>query len=77
MKKMRRRYDREFEISVVAELEGGKPLAQIARGHGIHTSLPSRWRDELADNLEKAFRGNGKRYKDPARMAVLEKMLDN
>jgi len=35
MKKTRRRYDREFKISVVAELEGGKPPAQIAREHGI------------------------------------------
>ncbi len=26
MKKTRRRYDREFKISVVAELESGKPL---------------------------------------------------
>jgi transposase len=50
MKKMRRRYDREFKISVVAELVGGKPPAQIAREHGIHPSLPSRWRDELAEN---------------------------
>jgi transposase len=31
MKKKRRRYDREFKISVVAELESGKPVAQIAR----------------------------------------------
>ena len=31
MKKTRRRYDREFKISVVAELESGKPPSQIAR----------------------------------------------
>jgi len=31
MKKTRRGYDREFKISVVSELEGGRPLAQIAR----------------------------------------------
>jgi transposase len=36
MKKTRRRYDLEFKISVVAELESGKPPAQIAREHGIH-----------------------------------------
>jgi transposase len=64
MKKTRRRYDREFKILVVAELEGGKPLAQIAREHVIHPSLLSRWRDELAENPERAFRGNGKRYKE-------------
>jgi len=39
MNKTRRRYDREFKISVVAELESGKLLAQIAREYGIHPGL--------------------------------------
>jgi len=67
MKKMRRRYDREFKISVVTELEGGKTPAQIAREHGIHPSFPSRWRKELAMNPETAFRGNGRKCKESAR----------
>jgi transposase len=75
MKKTRRRYDREFKISVVAELESGKPPAQIAREHGIHPSLPPRWRDELAEYPEIAFSGNGNTYKDQARIAELERML--
>jgi|WetSurMetagenome_2_1015567.scaffolds.fasta_scaffold47246_3 transposase len=75
MKKTRRRYDREFKISVVAELESGKPLAQIAREHSIHLALPSRWREELAENPEKAFSGNGNQYKDQARIAELERLL--
>jgi|GEM_PF-4124801 transposase len=49
MKKTRRRYDREFKISVVAELEAGKPLAQIALEYGVYTSLHAGWRDELAE----------------------------
>jgi transposase len=69
------RYNREFKISVVAELEGGKPLVQIAREQGIHPSLPSRWRDELAEDPEKAFSGNGNKYKDQARIAELERLL--
>ena len=75
MKRTRQRYDRAFKISVVAELESGKPLSKIAREHGIHPSLPSRWRDELADNPEKAFSGNGNKYKDQARIAELERLL--
>jgi len=75
MKRTRRRYDRDFKISVIAELEGGKTSAQIAREHGIHPGLPSRWRDELAENPEKAFSGNGKRYKYEARIAELERLL--
>jgi transposase len=54
MKRTRQRYDRAFKISIVAELESGKPPSQIAREHSIHPSLPSRWRDELAENPEKA-----------------------
>jgi transposase len=50
MKRTRRRYDRDFKISIVAELEGGKPSAQIAREHNTHPSLHTRWRDELAKN---------------------------
>ncbi len=75
MKKTRRRYDREFKISVIAELEAGKPLAQVAREHGIHPSLPCRWKDELAADPEKAFSGNGNKYKDQARIAELERLL--
>ncbi len=75
MKKTRRRYDRDFKISVIAELEGGKTSAKIAREHGIHPGLPSRWRDELAENPEKAFSDNGKRYKYEARIAELERLL--
>ena len=75
MKKIRRRYDRDFKISVLSELESGKPLAQVAREYGIHPSLPCRGKVELAENPEKAFRGNGNKYKDQARIAELERLL--
>jgi len=75
MTKTRRKYDREFKLLIVAELEGGKPLVQIAREHGIHPSLPCRWKDELASNPESAFRGNGKKYKEGARIDELERLL--
>ena len=75
MKKTRRRYDRDFKVSVLAELEAGKPLAQIAREYGIHPSLPCRWKAELAENPEKAFKGNGNKYKDQAKIAELERLL--
>jgi transposase len=75
MKKTRRRYDREFKLSVVAELEGGKPPVQIAREQGIHPSLPSRWRDESEENPEKAFRGNGKKYKEDEKISEQERIL--
>jgi transposase len=75
MKKLRLRYNREFKISVVTDLDGGKSPTQIAREQGIHPSLPSLWRDEYAENPEKAFGGNGKPCKYEARIAELERML--
>lgn len=42
MKKTRRHYDRALKISVVAELESGKPLSQIACEHSIHSALMER-----------------------------------
>ena len=60
---------REFKISVVVELESGKPLAQIAVEHDIHSSLPCRWQDELAENPERANSFNGDRCKYEARIA--------
>jgi transposase len=59
MKKTRRRYDRDFKISVFARLEVGKPLAHIAPAYDIHPSLPCRWKAELDENPEKTFRCNG------------------
>ena len=77
MTKTRRKYDREFKLSVIAELDSGKPLVQIARERGIHPSLPCRWKDEFASNPEGAFRGNGRRHKEGegARIDELERLL--
>jgi len=64
-----------FKISALAELDAGKPLAQVAREYGIHPNLPCRWKIELAENPERAFIGNGNKYKDQARIAELELLL--
>jgi len=62
-------------IQDIPELESGKSLAQIAREYGIHPSLPCRRRDELAENPERAFSGNGNICKYEARIAELERLL--
>ncbi len=67
-------FDREFKIAIVAELESGKPFAQISSEHNIHPNLPARWRIELAENPEKVYGGNGNKYKDKARIAELERL---
>ncbi len=62
MKKARQSYDREFKISIISELNPAKPGIWIARDQGIHPSLLSRWRNEFAQNPERANRFNGYRW---------------
>jgi transposase len=64
MKKNRRHFSREFKLSVIAELESGKSITQVAREHGIHPSMPFRWKVEFNEYPDAAFRGNGKKQKE-------------
>jgi transposase len=73
--KTRRQYTRDFKIAVVREIETGKSLAQVSRENGIHPSLIVKWKNEYFENPEKAFSGNGRVYKDQARMAELERLV--
>jgi transposase-like protein len=70
--KTRRQYTRDLKIAVVRDIEMGKSLAQVSRENGIHPSLIAKWKREYFENPENAFRGNGKAYKEQARMAELE-----
>lgn len=75
MKRKRKRYSREFKISVIHELESGLSPGELSRRHGIHPSLPSRWRKEYYKDPENAFSGNGNTYKQEAKIAELERMI--
>jgi len=75
MNKTRRRFTREFKISILTELETGKPLAQVARENEVHPTLVCRWRKEYRDDPQKAFKGNGKAYKEQAKIAKLERLV--
>jgi transposase len=73
--KTRRHYTRDFKIAVVRDLEIGRSLAQVSRENGIHPSLIAKWKRDYFENPENAFRGNGKAYKEQARMAELERLV--
>ncbi|RZN37498.1 MAG: hypothetical protein EFT35_06100 [Methanophagales archaeon ANME-1-THS] len=73
--KTRRHYTREFKIAIVRDIETGKSLAQVSRENGIHPSLIVKWKNDYFENPEKAFSGNGRLYKDQARMAELERLV--
>ena len=73
--KTRRQYTRDFKIAVVRDIETGKSLAQVSRENGIYPSLIAKWKKEYFENPENAFSGNGRVYKEQARMAELERLI--
>jgi len=77
MGKTRRKYTREFKLSVIRELESGVSVSEISRKYNIHPALPGRWKNEYYENPENSFSGNGNTYKLEAKNAELERPLDN
>lgn len=71
----RKKYTREFKISIIRELECGKNLAQLSRENNLHPTMISRWRLEYQKNPESAFSGNGNTYKEAARNQELERLV--
>ena len=59
----------------VREVEMGKTLAQVSRENEIHPSLVVKWKNEYFRDPENAFPGNGKAYKEQARIAELERLV--
>jgi len=75
MGKIRRRYTREFKLSVIRELESGITVSELARKHNIHPALPRRWMKEYYEDPANSFSGNGNTYKLEARNAELERLV--
>ena len=75
MKRTRRKFSREFKLSVLRELENDKSTAQICRENDIHPVLLSKWKKEYNENPEAAFKGNGNVCNGDARVAELERLV--
>jgi transposase len=75
MVKTRRRYTREFKLSVIRDLESGITVSELARKHNIHPALPKRWMREYYEDPDNSFSGNGNTYKLEARNAELERLV--
>jgi transposase len=71
----RRRFSREFKLQIIAEVESGKSIAQVAREHQIHPITIGNWRKEFTEYGGEAFAGNGNTYKLESRIAELERMI--
>lgn len=75
MVKKRRIFSREFKIEVIREIEQGTKQAEVCRKHNLHPVLVNLWRKEYHQCPETAFQGQGKQYKDEAKIAELEQLV--
>lgn len=70
----RRRFTKEFKQSVVQQLDSSSP-AEICREHDIHQNMLKRWKKEYESNPHDAFKGNGKLWKQEAKIAQYERLI--
>jgi transposase len=68
-------YTKEFKLAILAQVNSGIPVAQVARENGLHPQLVFRWKNEYLEDPEKAFAGPGNPYRDQAKIAELERMV--
>src|SRR5512136_1484578 len=76
----RRVYSRELKIAAMREIDGGRPISEVARHLELSPHLVDRWRGEWRARGELAFPGIGRRGVTPAltelqRIAELERTI--
>src|SRR3989338_7994551 len=70
----RRSFTKEFKHSVIQQLDSSSP-AKICREHDIHLNMLHRWKKEYESNPSDAFQGNGKLWKEGAKIAQYERLI--
>lgn len=70
----RRRFTKEFKNSVIQQLDSSSS-AEICREHDIHQNMLQRWQKEYESNPQNAFKGNGKLWKQEAKIAQYERLI--
>ena len=55
-----RKYSKEFKLSVLTELEGGKSIAQVCAEKNIKSNVVYKWKSLHDKNPHRAFSGRGK-----------------
>jgi transposase len=70
----RRKFTKEFKIEVVQQI-GVRSAAEICREYDIQQNLLSRWKKEYETGPSDAFQGNGKLWKDEAKLAQSQRLL--
>ena len=75
MKQTRRKFTRDFKITIIREIEGGKSMAEVCREHNLAASLVSKWRKEYAIDPEASFKGNGNVCTLQGKVSELERLV--
>ena len=70
----RRNFTKEFKHSVVQQLDS-RSAAEICRENDIQQNLIHRWKKEYESNPHEAFNGNGKLWKEDAKIAQYERLI--
>ena len=73
--KSRRKFTKEFKLTAVRRMESGQSVAEVARALEVHPGDLHRWRRELGEHGERAFRGVGNRRAEESRVAELERKV--
>lgn len=70
----RRRFTREFKLSILQELET-KPVSVVCREHDLTSSTICTWKKNFQENPNEAFKGNGNIWKEDAKIANYERLI--
>ena len=73
MKKVRRRFSREFKLEAVRQLTAGRRLADVARELGVEAQVMRRWVHQVAVDPGTAFPGNGRARHEEAELQRLRR----
>lgn len=73
--KPRRKFTREFKLSVLRQLESGNTVAEITRENSITASMLSKWKRQHSENPKAAFSGNGNIGQADAKIANYERLI--
>ena len=75
MKKSRRKFGKEFQLTALRRIEAGESVNEVARALEMDPSDVRRWRREWSTQGERAFCGQGHKRGQPSREAELERKI--
>jgi transposase len=70
----RRKFTKELKQSVVQQI-GTRSMAELCREHNIDPNVIYRWKREYETSPNDAFKGNGRLWKEDAKIAQYERLI--